>query len=92
MPTLSLGHATSTPILGKTFDVCVPECKSFFCFSSDMTSMRLLFPRSLAASTALSATSPASASAATRAFPRPAAAKLVQRRNMASQIPKIKVK
>jgi len=41
---------------------------------------------------ASSYTTPATISSGVRSFPRPVAAKLVQRRNMASQIPKIKVK
>lgn len=54
-----------------------------------MTSLQPILGRSLASAASITTHS---ISTASRVFPRPIAAKIVQRRNMASQIPKIKVK
>ena len=72
-----------------------PSCMSsevtiFFTFLVDMAPLRSLSSLPLASASALFP--PATVTRAARSFPRPVAAKLVQRRNMATQIPKIKVK
>lgn len=56
-----------------------------------MSAMRSRISRSFATSSVPAPGSSYSAAGAVRSFPRPVAAKLVQRRNMASSIPKIKV-
>ncbi|GAB7358787.1 hypothetical protein MBLNU230_g4013t1 [Neophaeotheca triangularis] len=57
-----------------------------------MQSLRSITTRSLATSTPAASSSFSASSLAASSLSRPAAAKLVQRRTMASQIPKIKVK